>query len=1182
MRCPSCATENETGRKFCHECGARLVSGCPSCGASNPPAAKFCGECGTTLAGEVAASGTDGAQPVTERRIVSVLFADLVGFTTLAEGRDAEELRELQDRYFATCRAVVERYGGTLEKFIGDAVMAVWGAPTSHEDDAERAVRAALELLSAVGALRVAPDGPTLQARAAVMTGEAAVTVGATDQGLVTGDLVNTASRLQGIAPGGSVLLDEQTHRATAAAIAAEPLGEQDLRGRTAPVPAWRALHTLAMVGGRGRSERIEPPFVGRDAELRLLKDILHAVADERRARLVSVTGIAGIGKSRLAWELEKYIDGIVDDVYWHQGRSPAYGEGIAFWALAEMVRGRAGIAESDDAETARTRLAATLEEYVPDEAERRAMAPWLLALLGYDHPGAGRQDEAFAAARGLLERIAERGLVVLVFEDLQWADGGLVEFIELILEWSRNQQILIITLARPELLERRPTWGAGQRNFTALHLDPLSDEAMMRLLDGVVPGLPVGAGRRIVARAAGVPLFAVETVRMLIDEGRLLREDDGYRVDGDLRELAIPESLRGLIGARLDALPADERAVLQDASVLGLSFTMDALVAISGRSVDDLVARLRTLVRREILSLDEQPRSPERGQYAFVQGPIREVAYETLAKRDRRTRHLAAARYFETLGGDELAGVLASHYLDAYRATPDGPEADALAAQARVALRGAAERAAGLGSYDLALDYLEQALTVTIEPAERASLWEAAATSAHHAGKSDVSERYGRQAVDWYRATGDRIGAARAVVLLTQPMFEIGMSTEANDLLEESLAECAGLEDRPEVVRVVAESARALMVNNDPRALDVADRALIAAERLEAIPIIAEALVTKAAALDTIGRRHEGIAILGGAIELAVAHRLTSTEFRARSNYANLLYLDDPRASLAAVVDVRELARRLGARDQFRWSTWQCYGGGFALGLWDWLLELADEVEAGDVQPQDLQGIHETRASLAAYRGDLPTAARELTAADRYAPDSSRPDFVASRHYVRAEILALGGQLAEAYDEAMTAARLVPFVWACATAAHYAIWMEDPKRTRVAVELSRESPERGAWTEAMRMVVEAGLDALEGRREDAIARYRTAGDAFRRLDLPVELGRCQLEYASLIGPDDPGARAAADEARAIFTKLGSPPLLERLDIGLARWAEDRATPREAPPLAIPIEAAGPGDRTEA
>ena len=753
MRCPACSTENVAGRKFCAECGTRLASPCPSCGAVNDPGAKFCGECGTALAsaGQAPAGGPAGDEAsgpaVAERRIVSVLFVDLVGFTALTEGRDPEVIRDLQERYFATTRTIVERYGGTLEKYIGDAVMAVWGAPTAHEDDPERAVRAALDIVLSVAALGF-DDGPRLLARGAVMTGEAAVSIGAVGHGMVSGELVSAASRLQSVAPEGGVLIDEATHRATASAIGSTPVGEQVVKGRSEPIVAWRATGVLAMRGGGGRVDRLEPPFVGRDSELRLLKDLLHAVDDESRARLVSVTGIAGIGKSRLAWELEKYIDGIVSDVYWHQGRSPAYGEGIAFWALAEMVRGRAGIAEGEDAEGTQAKLMTALAEYVPDETERRTMVPWLLALFGLREAREGVTEEAFAAARRLMERIAERGVAVFVFEDLQWADQGLIDFIESVLEWSRNHRILIVTLARPELIERRPTWGAGQRNFTALHLEPLSDAAMTELLDGVAPGLPRPFVRRIVDRAAGVPLFAVETIRMLVDDGRLARDGNAFRLVGDVGELAIPESLRGLVIARLDGLDADDRALIQDAAVLGQTFTADALGALTGRSADALAAGLRSLVRHEILAHISDPGSPERGQYGFVQGVIREVAYETLARKERRARHLAAARYFETLDSDELAGVLASHYVDAYRATPEGPEADALAAQARVALRGAAERASGLGSHASALGYLEQALTVTTDPAERWAIWEGAATAAFRAARFDVSERYGRLAL--------------------------------------------------------------------------------------------------------------------------------------------------------------------------------------------------------------------------------------------------------------------------------------------------------------------------------------------------------------------------------------------------------------------------------------------------
>ena len=463
--------------------------------------------------------------------------------------------------------------------------MAIWGAPTAHEDDPERAVRAALDLVGAVTTLGF-DDGTALVARAAVMTGETAVTIGAVGHGMVSGELVSAASRLQGAAPEGGVLIDDATHRATASAIASTPAGEQLLRGRSEPIVAWRATGVIAMRGGGGKVDRLEPPFVGRDSELRLLKDLLHAVDDESRARLVSITGIAGIGKSRLAWELEKYIDGIVSDVYWHQGRSPAYGEGIAFWALAEMVRSRAGIAEGEDAEATQAKLLTALAQYVPDEAERRTMVPWLLALFGLQEAREGQTEEAFAAARRLIERIAERGLAVFVFggppvgrrrphrlHRVGPANG------------AATHRILIVTLSRPELLERRPTWGAGQLQLHRASPRAAGVAAMIGAPRRRGPGPPRPFVRRIVERAAGVPLFAVETIRMLVDDGRLVRDGDTFKLAGEVGELAVPESLRGLVIARLDGLDPDDRALIQDAAVLGQTFTVDALAALTGRS---------------------------------------------------------------------------------------------------------------------------------------------------------------------------------------------------------------------------------------------------------------------------------------------------------------------------------------------------------------------------------------------------------------------------------------------------------------------------------------------------------------------------------------------------------------------------------------------------------------------
>src|SRR5579862_383326 len=308
--CAQCGFENAASSKFCGGCGASLALPCPSCGVANDPGRRFCAECGAALTADAPApapaAGTAAPVAAAERRLVSVLFADLVGFTPLSESRDPEEVRELLSRYFDRCRRLIEIYGGTVEKFIGDAVMAVWGTPVAQEDDAERAVRTALDLVAGVAALADEVGAPELQARAGVLTGEAAVSLLVAGEGMVAGDLVNTAARIQAAAAPGTVLVGEATRRATAAAIAYEPAGEHELKGKAEPVSLFRALRVTSVRGGALRSGELEPPFVGRARELRLVKELFHATAEERKAHLVSVVGIAGIGKSRLAWEFEK------------------------------------------------------------------------------------------------------------------------------------------------------------------------------------------------------------------------------------------------------------------------------------------------------------------------------------------------------------------------------------------------------------------------------------------------------------------------------------------------------------------------------------------------------------------------------------------------------------------------------------------------------------------------------------------------------------------------------------------------------------------------------------------------------------------------------------------------------------------------------------------------------------
>ncbi|MDH4346214.1 MAG: AAA family ATPase, partial [Thermoleophilia bacterium] len=793
MTCASCGTDNRPGRKFCSSCGAPLALACPSCGAANEPGDAFCGECGAPLVTISYKEGTAGAraEPAAERRLVSVLFADLVGFTPLSESRDPEEVRELLSRYFDTARRLIGLYGGTVEKFIGDAVMAVWGTPVATEDDAERAVRAGLDLVAAVSALGQEVDAPDLRLRAGVLTGEAAVTLGAEGEGMVAGDLVNTAARIQSAAEPGTVLVGDATRRASEPTVVFAEAGSFELKGKAEAVPLFRALRVTSGRRGALKSAGLEPPFVGRDRELRLVKELFHASADEKRAHLASVTGIGGIGKSRLAWEFYKYFDGLVEDVYWHRGRCLAYGEGVTYWALAEMVRMRCRIAEDEAPVQAASKLEATLSELILDAEERAFVEPKLAQLLGIADEGvSAERHDLFAAWRLFFERLAGTYPTVLVFEDMQWADASLLDFVEYLLEWARSSPLFVVALARPELADRRPGWGAGSRNFTSLYLEPLSSPAMSELLDGFAPGLPGELRERILERAEGVPLYAVETVRMLLDRGLLVQEGAVYRPTGEIEELEVPETLHGLIASRLDGLPVDERRLLQDASVVGKTFGLEALAAVSGLGRAELEPMLSSLARKEVLGVQSDPTSPEHGQYGFLQDLVRHVAYETLSRRERRERHLATAAYLElAFAEDEIAEVLAAHYLDASEAVPDADDADDVRTKAVAALLRAGDRAESLGAHGEAMRYVERAARLTDDVHERAALLDRAGWHCVYTADWAGAERLLTESIELYEGVGETTKAARVSGRLSAVERWLGRGEEGVQRAERAFA---------------------------------------------------------------------------------------------------------------------------------------------------------------------------------------------------------------------------------------------------------------------------------------------------------------------------------------------------------------------------------------------------------
>jgi class 3 adenylate cyclase/predicted ATPase len=846
-----------------------------------------------------------------ERRLVSVVFADLVGFTTFSEHRDPEDVRAMLTRYYERCREIIDRHGGTTDKFIGDAVMGVWGAVAAHEDDAERATRAALELVDMVAGLGADLGIAELAARAGVLSGEASVGSGGNAQGLVVGDLVNTASRLQSIAEPGTVFVGEATKGLVGAAIEFKAVGDHHVKGKDLAVSVYQAMRVIAISTPRRGGELADGPFVGRDDELRMLKDQLHATGREGRARMVSIIGEGGIGKTRLSQELVRYIDGIKEDIYYHNGRSPSYGDGVTFWALGEMIRQRAGIVEGEDAAKSRMKLRTMVADFTPDDEDQKWIEPRLAAVIGLAPMPPGDRSELFGALRSFFQSVANRGTVLMVFEDLHWADEGLLDFIDELVERTTNHPILVVCLTRPELLERRPTWGASRKRTLTMHLSRLDEDSMRVLVAGLAPGIPEDLVVRIADRTAGVPLHAVEFVRMLLNAGQLVPAGDGFEYVGSGDDLSIPDTVNAIIGARLDRLEPDELAIIQDAAVLGLTFTITDVAGMRGIPLADAESVLRELVRREILEVDEDPRSPERGQYRFVQSLIREVAYGRLSKSERVGRHIAVAERFEALDDIELAGVIASHYADA--AAADSTDAQ-LMRKARETLIGAADRAASLHSDRQAADLYLKAASMTEDVPGAMDLRLKTAWTLELSNLTGDAIAMGTEVVEWAREHGDReleVSAVTTLASILSGNFEADKAVELILPVYESTPQT-----NDELwARLAAETSRSLMLADRPfESVAVADIAIPVIEELDLIEELLQTLVNKGSALGNAGRWMEGSAILRGVIEIAAMHDFAMVRVRALNNLFSST-LNDNQVDRGIIDALVTLIERVGTK---------------------------------------------------------------------------------------------------------------------------------------------------------------------------------------------------------------------------------------------------------------------------
>jgi class 3 adenylate cyclase/tetratricopeptide (TPR) repeat protein len=951
---------------------------CAICGQDNPGGFRFCGACGAPLAAPPRA-------PAEERRLVTVLFCDLVGFTARSDQADPEDVGALLRPYHTRLRTEIERLGGTLDKFIGDGVMAVFGAPVAHEDDPERAVRCALGMLAASAELQ-------LTVRIGITTGEALVRPGVARQTEgVVGDVVNTASRLQGVAPAGGVVVGEATFRATSRVFDYQELGPVPVKGKADPVPVWRLLAARSRTGIEA-IRRAGTPFVGRKAELDLLEGLFERTLADRTVRLVTVVGEPGVGKSRFVSELATSVDDRPKLVTWRQGRCLPYGDGITFWALGEIVKAQAGILDSDPPAEVTGKLRAALDTLLPDPPEREWLRARLAPLLGIAGPDAvkAERDELFAAWRRFVEAMASDHPLVLVVEDLHWADPAMLEFLQHLVERSADLPLLIVATARPELLERHPGWGDGTPAATRIPLGALTDLEVARLVASLVGRavLPFGVQALLLERAGGNPLYAEEFARLLADQGLV--------ADGEVAtvpDIPVPETVHGLIAARLDALAPEVRALVQDAAVVGRVFWPGAVAAMDGGGGGEAVqAALAELERKQLVQRSHTSSVQHQDEYVFWHALVRDVAYAQIPRAGRARRHQAVAEWVEAVAGErvgDLAEVVAHHYGQAltYARAANEPQAliDKLVEPTRRFLVLAGDRTINL-DLDRARAYYRQAVELgQPRDPERPHLLVRTGRVAFQSGDYPEAVAVYEEAIADLRASGDLQGLGATLGRLATVLWNQGDTRRANAVLTEAIELLEREPPGPELASAYVRMAGDRVVaGHASEALGWADKALALADELGGPPRI------RPRALDVRGMARCDLGDFGGMDDLRAGLALgleLGSGYDTAVLYSNLAepvwLVEGPRAAMAVCEDGVDFAERRGLSEAAMWLRASTLGPLLDLGRWEEAVVLADEAIAWDLaHGGDYLAIGCRRyvTVILAWQGDL-IAARDLSA---------------------------------------------------------------------------------------------------------------------------------------------------------------------------------------------------------
>jgi predicted ATPase/class 3 adenylate cyclase len=882
----------------------RRVATCPNCGKELPGDFPFCPFCAAPL------GATSPSEVREERKVVSVLFCDLVGFTAASEHADPEDVRARLRPYHAQLQQVIESHGGTVEKFVGDAVMAVFGAPIAHEDDAERAVRAGLRILEGIEELNARDEKLQLQVRVGINTGEAVVALGAhpeRGEGFVTGDVVNTASRLQGIAPINGVAVSESTFRQTERVFRFERLEPVQVKGKSEPLQVWQPLAARARFGA-DVIRTSATPLVGREFERSQLIATFERAATQRSCQLVTVVGEPGVGKTRLCTELLQYIEQRPGLVRWRQGRCLPYGEAIAFWALGEIVKAECGILESDTPEEALSKLDQAIPEQEPDRAWLKARLAPLVGAGG--EPAA--QEESFTAWRRFLDGLAAQKPTVLVVDDLQWADEPMLAFVEHLADWSEGVPLLLLCTARPELHEKHPTWAAGVRNGQAISLAPLSNDETATLIALLLNRtvLTSATQHALLDRAGGNPLYAEEFVRLLSDRELL---------GGSSDEVLLPDSVQALIAARLDTLSADRKGLLQDAAVIGQVFWAGALTSMGDREPRDVEHALHELARKELVRPIRTSSMQGEQEYGFWHLLVRDVCYAQIPRSSRVARHRAAAAWIERQAGDrvdDLSDVLAHHYTQALElARTVGQEQDipGLEDASRRYLILAGERASPI---DVASAEASFARALQLTPKgrpERADVLERWAQAAQLLGRSAEARAALEEAFALHSDAGASVAAARTLRALAIVLHMYG-DPRQRDLINQAIQLLEAEAPSPELVHAYTSLAGSMSIHDAAydEAVAISERALRLAQEL-GLPEHAIALGARGYARALRGEV-EGISDMRRALGLSVEQGLGRSAAVAQNNLAVVVWqYEGPSTALELCDDGIDFCERRG-----------------------------------------------------------------------------------------------------------------------------------------------------------------------------------------------------------------------------------------------------------------------------